>query len=151
MLFRSLIVSMTRRLSDLLAVYVLAREAGLTRMLPEGLVCVLPVVPLFETLDDLEAAPTILQAFMEDAMTRRSLEFGAWNWGRERLPLTQQVMVGYSDSNKDAGIVASQWCLQKAQSGLAGVGRDAGIEIRFFHGRGGTVSRGALECSSAQW
>lgn len=52
----SLIVSMTRRLSDLLVVYVLAREAGLTRMLPEGLVCMLPVVPLFETLDDLEAA-----------------------------------------------------------------------------------------------
>jgi phosphoenolpyruvate carboxylase len=139
----ALIVSMTRRLSDLLIVYVLAREAGLTRMLPEGLVCVLPVVPLFETLDDLEAGPSILGAFLEEPMTRRSLDFLAWNSGRERLPISQQVMVGYSDSNKDSGIFASQWGLQKAQSRLAQLGRDAGVRIRFFHGRGGTVSRGA--------
>ena len=139
----ALIVSMTRRLSDLLALYVLAREAGLTRMLPEGLVCVLPVVPLFETLDDLEAAPAILGTFLEEPMTRRSLDFLAWNWGRERLPVSQQVMVGYSDSNKDSGIFASQWGLQKAQSRLAQLGRDAGVRIKFFHGRGGTVSRGA--------
>jgi phosphoenolpyruvate carboxylase len=139
----ALIVSMTRRLSDLLIVYVLAREAGLTRSLPEGLVCVLPVVPLFETLDDLEAAPSILGAFLEEPMTRRSLDFLSWNWGREKLPITQQVMVGYSDSNKDSGIFASQWGLQKAQSRLAQLGRDTGVRIRFFHGRGGTVSRGA--------
>ncbi len=139
----ALIVSMTRRLSDLLIVYVLAREAGLTRSLPEGLVCVLPVVPLFETLDDLEAAPSILGAFLEEPMTRRSLDFLSWNWGREKLPITQQVMVGYSDSNKDSGIFASQWGLQKAQARLAQLGRDAGVRIRFFHGRGGTVSRGA--------
>jgi phosphoenolpyruvate carboxylase len=139
----SLIVSMTRRLSDLLVVYVLAREAGLTHMRPEGLVCVLPVVPLFETLDDLEAGPSILQSFLEQPMTRRSLDFLAWNGGREKLPLTQQVMVGYSDSNKDSGIFASQWGLQKAQSRLAQLGRDTGVRIRFFHGRGGTVSRGA--------
>lgn len=139
----ALIVSMTRRLSDLLIVYVLAREAGLTRSLPEGLVCVLPVVPLFETLDDLESAPSILGAFLDEPMTRRSLNFLSWNWGREKLPLTQQVMVGYSDSNKDSGIFASQWGLQKAQARLAQLGRDAGVRIRFFHGRGGTVSRGA--------
>ena len=139
----ALIVSMTRRLSDLLVVYLLAREAGLARMLPEGPVCVLPVVPLFETLDDLEAAPSILRAFLEQPMTRRSLDFLAWNQGGERRPLTQQVMVGYSDSNKDAGIFASQWGLQKAQSRLAELGREAGVRIRFFHGRGGTVSRGA--------
>ena len=139
----ALIVSMTRRLSDLLVVYVLAREAGLTRMLPEGLVCMLPVVPLFETLGDLEAGPAILQSFLEQPMTRRSLEFLAWNGGRKKLPLSQQVMVGYSDSNKDSGILASQWGLQKAQSRLARLGRDAGVRIRFFHGRGGTVSRGA--------
>ncbi|MFA7344620.1 MAG: phosphoenolpyruvate carboxylase [Terrimicrobiaceae bacterium] len=139
----ALVVSMTRRVSDLLVVYVLAREAGLTRMLPEGPVCVLPVVPLFETLDDLEAAPSILGAFLEEPMTRRSLDFLAWNQGRERLPVTQQVMVGYSDSNKDSGIFASQWGLQKAQARLARLGRDAGVRIRFFHGRGGTVSRGA--------
>jgi phosphoenolpyruvate carboxylase len=139
----ALIVSMTRRLSDLLVVYVLAREAGLTRMLPEGLVCLLPVVPLFETLDDLEAGPDILQHFFEQPITRRSLEFLAANWGGEKLPRSQQVMLGYSDSNKDSGIFASQWGLQKAQSRIAQLGRDAGIRIRFFHGRGGTVSRGA--------
>ncbi len=139
----SLIISMTRRLSDLLVVYILAREAGLTRMRPEGLVCMLPVVPLFETLDDLEAGSGILQSFLEQPMTRRSLEFLSWNWGREKLPLTQQVMVGYSDSNKDSGIFASQWGLQKAQSNLAKLGRETGVRIRFFHGRGGTVSRGA--------
>lgn len=139
----ALIVSMTRRLSDLLIVYVLAREAGLTRSLPEGLVCVLPVVPLFETLGDLEAAPAILGSFLEQGMTRRSLEFLSWNWGRRKLPLTQQVMVGYSDSNKDSGIFASQWGLQKAQAALAQLGRETGVRIRFFHGRGGTVSRGA--------
>jgi phosphoenolpyruvate carboxylase len=139
----ALIVSMTRRLSDLLVVYVLAREAGLTRTLPDGLVCMLPVVPLFETVGDLEAGPEILGSFLEQPMTRRSLEFLSWNWGREKLPLTQQVMVGYSDSNKDSGIFASQWGLQKAQSKLAQLGRDAGVRIRFFHGRGGTVSRGA--------
>jgi phosphoenolpyruvate carboxylase len=76
-------------------------------------------------------------------MTRRSLKFLSWNWGREPLPTTQQVMVGYSDSNKDSGIFASQWGLQKAQSRLAQLGRDADVRIRFFHGRGGTVSRGA--------
>jgi phosphoenolpyruvate carboxylase len=139
----ALIISMTRRLSDLLIVYVLAREAGLTRRLPEGLVCVLPVVPLFETLDDLEAAPSILGAFLDEPMTRRSLNFLSWNWGREKLELTQQVMVGYSDSNKDSGIFASQWGLQKAQARLGQLGRDTGVRIRFFHGRGGTVSRGA--------
>lgn len=139
----ALIVSMTRRVSDLLLVYVLAREAGLTRALPEGPVCVLPVVPLFETGDDLAAAPGILRAFLEQAYTRRSLEFIAWNWGREPRPITQQVMIGYSDSNKDAGILASQWALQRAQAELARLGRDAGVAIRFFHGRGGTISRGA--------
>lgn len=139
----ALIVSMTRRVSDLLVVYVLAREAGLTRALPEGPVCILPVVPLFETGDDLAAASGILQAFLEQAYTRRSLEFLSWNWGRDRRPLIQQVMIGYSDSNKDAGIIASQWALQRAQAELARLGRDTGVFVRFFHGRGGTISRGA--------
>ena len=138
----SLIVSMTRRLSDLLVVYLLAREAGLLRALPEGLVCVLPVVPLFETIEDLEHGPDMLRAFLEQPVTRRSLALprGARAAAGELL---QQVMVGYSDSNKDGGILASQWALQKAQTRLAQVGHECGVNIRFFHGRGGTVSRGA--------
>lgn len=135
----ALIISMTRRLSDLLVVYVLAREAGLTRNLPDGLACTLPVVPLFETLDDLERAPSILRGFLDHAVTRSSLRLQ----GHDDAPASQQIMLGYSDSNKDAGILASQWALQKAQTALAAVGRECGVTLRFFHGRGGTVSRGA--------
>ena len=135
----ALIVSMTRRLSDLLAVYLLAREAGLTRIMPDGLTCLLPVVPLFETVDDLQRSPAILRSFLEHHVTRSSLRFQQ----KPGQPLVQQVMVGYSDSNKDAGILASQWNLHKGQASLAEVGRETGVAIRFFHGRGGTVSRGA--------
>ncbi len=138
----ALIVSMTRRLSDLLVVYVLAREAGLTLRSPEGLVCLLPVVPLFETADDLEGGPEMLRKFVEQPITRLSLQYHARRAGRPEH-LVQQVMIGYSDSNKDAGILASQWALHIAQSELAEAGRDAGVKVRFFHGRGGTVSRGA--------
>jgi phosphoenolpyruvate carboxylase len=138
----SLIVSMTRRVSDLLAVYVLAREAGLLRLFPEGMVCLLPVVPLLETVEDLERGPEILRAFLEFPVTRASLQFHAARAGRPGQP-RQQVMVGYSDSNKDAGILASQWALQRGQARLSEVGRLAGVRVQFFHGRGGTISRGA--------
>ncbi len=143
----SLIVSMTKRLSDLLVVYILAREAGLVRWTAEGLVSELPVVPLFETLDDLECGPAIVKAFLEHPVTVRSLAFQQ----SERLQVlsrrqsrpVQQVMIGYSDSNKDCGIFASQWALHQSQAELAETGRAAGVKIRFFHGRGGTISRGA--------
>ena len=143
----SLIVSMTKRMSDLLVVYLLAREAGLMKWTPEGLLCELPVVPLFETLDDLERSAGLIDAFLEHPVTKRSLEYH--KSARVQilsLPqemLIQQVMVGYSDSNKDCGILASQWALHKAQSALAETGRKHGTKIRFFHGRGGTISRGA--------
>jgi phosphoenolpyruvate carboxylase len=138
----ALIVSMTRRLSDLLGVYVLAREAGLLRLYPEGMVCLLPVVPLLETVEDLERGPEMLRAFLEFPVTRASLSRHAVRAGRAGR-LLQQVMVGYSDSNKDAGIVASQWALQRGQARLARIGEQAGVQVQFFHGRGGTISRGA--------
>ena len=138
----ALIVSMTRSLSDLLGVYVLAREAGLLRLFPEGMVCLLPVVPLLETVDDLERGPEILRSFLEFPVTRASLEFHARRAADASGP-RQQVMIGYSDSNKDAGIIASQWALQRGQARIAAVGEAAGIPIQFFHGRGGTISRGA--------
>ena len=138
----SLIVSMTRRVSDLLVVYVLAREAGLLRRVGGRMICLLPVVPLLETEADLQEGPDIVLAFLEFPVTRTSLEHHAREAGRPGV-LRQQVMVGYSDSTKDAGILASQWALQKAQARLAAVGRQAGVAIRFFHGRGGTISRGA--------
>jgi phosphoenolpyruvate carboxylase len=138
----ALIVSMTRRLSDLLVVYLLAREAGLLRSFPEGIVCLLPVVPLFETIEDLEGAPKMLRAFLQQTVTRHSLAYHAKQAGRP-TELLQQVMVGYSDSNKDGGILASQWSLQKSQRNLSVIAGEEGIALRFFHGRGGTVSRGA--------
>jgi phosphoenolpyruvate carboxylase len=98
---------------------------------PEGLVCPLPVVPLFETMDDLDRSPGILGVFLQHPLTRRS------------RTASQQVMLGYSDSNKDCGILAAQFALQRAQTALTRVGREQGVELCFFHGRGGTISRGA--------
>lgn len=135
----ALIVSMTRDVSDLLAVYLLAREAGLCRVTPDGLVCQLPVVPLFETIADLERSPIILRDFLAEPMTQRSL---AYQQQDDSSPV-QQVMIGYSDSNKDGGLLASAWQLYRAQAALRAVGDEFGIRVRFFHGRGGSISRGA--------
>ncbi len=144
----SLIVSMTRRLSDLLSVYVLAREAGLVRPMAApaavggpGLACILPVVPLFETIADLEGAAEMVKAFLAHPVTMRSLALQAQLSGLSRPSM--QIMLGYSDSCKDGGILASQWGLHRAQDLLARTASEAGVDVRFFHGRGGTVSRGA--------
>ena len=131
----SLIVSMTRRASDLLGVYLLAREVGLATSGGSGLVCRLPVVPLFETIDDLERSPEILRAFLQHPVTRRSLA------SQDGVAI-QQVVVGYSDSNKDGGILASLWSLYRAEADLVRVGQESAVRIRFLHGRGGTMSRG---------
>ncbi|MEO0509979.1 MAG: phosphoenolpyruvate carboxylase [Verrucomicrobiota bacterium] len=137
----SFIVSMTRSVSDLLAVYLLAREVGLTEMTEEGQYCEIPVVPLLETIEDLENGTDILRDFLAHPVTRRTLAQQQEKNGTKQ-PI-QQVMVGYSDSNKDGGILASQWGLYKAQYALSEVGDDAGVKIRFFHGKGGSISRGA--------
>lgn len=137
----SLIVSMTRSVSDLMMVYLFAREAGLLTERDGGSVCPLPVVPLFETIDDLERSPAILDAYLSHPLVMRSLRAQAEAAG-EPQPI-QQVMVGYSDSNKDGGIWASRWGLYRAQDALAEVGRRHGVKVQFFHGRGGSISRGA--------
>lgn len=137
----ALIISMTRSLSELLVVYLLARETGLTTLTDDGLVCKLPVVPLFETIDDLHHAPEVLDAFLSHPMTQRSLSCLRARDGLD-TPV-QQVMIGYSDSNKDGGIIASLWTLYRGQDALADVGREHDVRVRFFHGRGGTISRGA--------
>lgn len=142
----SLIVSMTRNLSDLLTVFLLAREAGLTRHTEKGQICPLQVVPLFETIEDLEISPEILGRFLDHPFTRRSLDYRMQLNGRTEK--VQQVMIGYSDSNKDGGIMASQWHLFKAESELTATGLKKNVRIRFFHGRGGTISRGA---GPTQW
>ncbi|MFK7906065.1 MAG: phosphoenolpyruvate carboxylase, partial [Chitinophagales bacterium] len=136
----ALIVSMTRTLSDLLAVYLLAREAGLIKQTEAGLVCVLPVVPLFETIGDLQNSHEVLGAFLNHPFTKRSLAYQQKLSGESEM--VQQVMIGYSDSNKDGGILASQWNLFDGERRLANVGREYGVKVRFFHGKGGTISRG---------
>jgi phosphoenolpyruvate carboxylase len=136
-----LIVSMTHGASDLLNVYLLAREAGLVSSTPEGLVSEIAVTPLFETIDDLERAGSVLSEFLAHPMAMRSLRHLQRRDGR-RCPL-QEVMIGYSDSNKDGGILASHWFIRKAQIQLAEAARAAGVDLRFFHGRGGTIGRGA--------
>ena len=144
----SFIVSMTRQVSDLLAVYVLAREAGITYKNSDGqLVCRIPVVPLLETLDDLRNGAEIMDAFLAHPVTQASLPLVQTAANRQgihpSITPVQQVMVGYSDSNKDSGILASQWGLFTAQRAITQVGTKHGVNMQFFHGRGGTISRGA--------
>jgi len=137
----ALIISMTRDVTDLLAVYLLAKEAGLLRHEDGSMICPLPVVPLFETIEDLQASESILAEFLQHPITRASLRWRQKQQKSDR-PI-QQVMVGYSDSNKSGGIMASQWELHKAQARMGALGDKLGLAIRFFHGRGGTISRGA--------
>jgi len=127
------IVSMTTEPDDLLRVLLLARETGLMDLAAEPPQSRLDVVPLFETLDDLERAPAVMRTLLDDVVYRRQLSAR----GNQ-----QEVMIGYSDSGKDAGILASSWALYQVQEALAEVFRDAGVELTLFHGRGGSVGRG---------
>jgi phosphoenolpyruvate carboxylase len=129
------VLSMARGASDVLAVQFLARRAGLVEVNDEGR-CTenrLGVSPLFETVDDLEEAPKVLGTLLEDPYYRSAL--------KQRGDL-QEIMLGYSDSGKDAGYVTSNWALYKAQRALSAVAREHGVRLRLFHGRGGTVGRG---------
>ena len=127
------IVSMTRSAEDLLKVMLLALEAGLLNLAAAKPVSRLDVVPLFETVDDLERAPEVMRSLFDDPVYSRQLEAR----GRK-----QEIMIGYSDSGKDAGMIAASWGLYRAQESLAEVCDDAGVELRLFHGRGGSVGRG---------
>lgn len=122
----SFIVSMTRNLSDLLVVYLLMRE---TQLLNTNI----RVVPLLETIQDLNNGPEILSKFLQHPVTAARTE---------RLGYKQEVMLGYSDSNKDGGTIASKWNVYKAEKELTAVGKENETEIYFFHGTGGTISRG---------
>jgi len=137
----SLIVSMTRKVEDLFTLYLLAREAGLFVKTDQGPACLLPIVPLFETIDDLKLAPEILREFLAHPVTQNTFKLQMKQKGYTR-PVAE-VMIGYSDSNKDGGILASQWNLYEAQYKLSEIGRKLGVDIRFFHGKGGSISRGA--------
>lgn len=129
----SYIVSMAHAASDLYEVLVLLREVGLWHRDEHGVTCPIDVAPLFETVDDLAGAKAVLEGMFEDPAYVGQLE------ARGRF---QEIMLGYSDSNKDGGYWAANWRLQVAQDELARTCRNAGVEFRFFHGRGGTVARG---------
>jgi phosphoenolpyruvate carboxylase len=126
------IISMTQGPDDVLSALALARRAGLKAADDDGIVP-LDVAPLLETVEDLQAGPAILEQLFASPTYRRHLE----NRGQRQV-----VMVGYSDSNKDSGITAARWSLYEAQRALVETGRRHGITVHFFHGRGGTVSRG---------
>ena len=131
------IISMARSLADVLAVLALARHGGFVNA--SGQVP-LDIAPLFETIDDLRQAPETLRQLLDDAVYRQHLAArGDQQW----------VMLGYSDSGKDGGTLASRWSLQRAQGELLDVARAAGINLAFFHGRGGSASRGGARITSA--
>ncbi|MGH6866182.1 MAG: phosphoenolpyruvate carboxylase, partial [Methyloceanibacter sp.] len=138
--FGTFILSMTRSVDDILGAYLLAKEGGLFLDAAGTEICALPIVPLFETIADLRAAPAIMREALAIPLIRRSTH---WQGG------LQEVMIGYSDSNKDGGFVASNWELAKAQVNLTRVGVEAGTPIAFFHGRGGSVSRGGAPTGRA--
>ena len=129
---RQYVISKTASVSDLLEVAVLLKEAGLVTpgAAPSSQV---QIVPLFETIADLRAAPETMRAWFAVPEARALVA---------SLGDVQEVMLGYSDSNKDGGYVTSNWELYKAETELVGVFREAGVRLRFFHGRGGTVGRG---------
>lgn len=174
----SYIVSMTHDVSDMLEVLLLFKETGLYRPANAGRLAEseLDLVPLFETIDDLERGPALLGAMLDHGAYRAHLEARArgvagGNRGEEGregeevggsarsadLPLGsdagsglfQEVMLGYSDSNKDGGYLMANTALHAAQDTLSAVCRERGVDFRFFHGRGGTVGRGGGRANRA--
>lgn len=129
-IFQTYIISTTSQVSDLLAVLLFCRDAGLYQ---PGQHSQLNIVPLFETGDDLQRAPVLLNELLQLPVYREHLVL------RDNL---QEVMLGYSDSNKEGGFVAANWALYRAQVELTAVTERHGARLRLFHGRGGAVGRG---------
>ncbi|MFL6096141.1 MAG: phosphoenolpyruvate carboxylase, partial [Blastococcus sp.] len=133
------VISMCESVSDVLEVAVLLKEVGLldpgapSDPAHPGPTCSVGISPLFETIDDLQAAGTTLTAMLDQPLYRSLLA------SRGDM---QEVMLGYSDSNKDGGYLAANWALYRAELDLVEVTRTEGIRLRLFHGRGGTVGRG---------
>jgi phosphoenolpyruvate carboxylase len=128
------VISMTTRPSDVMTVLLFLKTVGLVKANPEGTVrSCMQVAPLLETVDDLRGAPALLDRLFSIPVYRAHLR---------SLGDVQEIMLGYSDSNKDGGIVTSNWELYKAQQALWDVARRHGVSLSLFHGRGGSVGRG---------
>ncbi|WKT00613.1 phosphoenolpyruvate carboxylase [Gallibacterium salpingitidis] len=123
------IISMARTASDVLAVHLLLKEAGIKYALP--------VVPLFETLDDLDRSHSVMQQLFDIG------------WYRGIINNKQMIMIGYSDSAKDAGMMAASWAQYRAQEALVQLCEERHIELTLFHGRGGTIGRGGAPAHAA--
>ncbi|EOX1555062.1 phosphoenolpyruvate carboxylase [Vibrio cholerae] len=127
--FGAYVISMARTASDVLAVHLLLQEAGCPYRMD--------VCPLFETLDDLNNAESVIRQLMNIDLYRGFIQNH------------QMVMIGYSDSAKDAGVMAAGWAQYRAMEALVKVGEEAGIELTLFHGRGGTIGRGGAPAHAA--
>ncbi|MDE2731736.1 MAG: phosphoenolpyruvate carboxylase [Bacteroidota bacterium] len=136
----SYVVSMTHETSHILEVLLLAKESGIWQLVDGEVRSPLDVVPLFETVEDLHRADTLLRDLFVHPTYRRHLDC------RQGL---QEIMLGYSDSNKDGGYWMANWALHEAQGSIARICREHGVELRFFHGRGGTVGRGGGRAGQA--
>ncbi len=138
--FGSFVLSMTREVADVLGAYLLAKEGGLFADEAGTESSTLAIVPLFETIEDLHRAPAMMRELLNIPVVRRTVR---------ALGGTQEIMIGYSDSNKDGGFFSSNWELFKAQARLTRVGEELGVPVAFFHGRGGSVSRGGAPLGRA--
>jgi phosphoenolpyruvate carboxylase len=138
------VISMNRDVSDILEVMLLAKESGLYD--PATGITSLQVVPLFETVEDLKKAPIVMQSLFELPLYRSALTGGYQPTPDTAIPGLvpdlQEVMLGYSDSNKDAGFLSSNWEIHKAQKALQSIAEKYTVKLRIFHGRGGSVGRG---------
>jgi len=132
----SYLISMTQGASDILEVMVFAKEAGLFRRCKDGRVTsTLQAVPLFETIGDLHAAPAIMKTLFELPLYRECLA---------AMGNLHEIMLGYSDSNKDGGMVTANWELRVALKDLTQTAKAYGVRLKFFHGRGGALGRGGM-------
>lgn len=145
---RSFVISMTHDVSDVLEVMLLMKEAGLLQVerQGDGKVAVkgtVHIVPLLETIDDLSRGAGLVGAILDEPLYRAMIE-GLKPAGLAALldqPM-QEIMLGYSDSNKDGGFLMANMCLDRAQRAIAHEVTSRGLQLRFFHGRGGTIGRG---------
>ena len=132
---RTYVISMSHTVSDLLEVLLLAKEAGLVD--PQAPRSDLLVVPLFETVEDLKAAPAVMERLFSEPFYRQLIT----SLSPSGRPL-QELMLGYSDSNKDSGFLSSNWEIHQAQIALQQLATRHDVSLRIFHGRGGSVGRG---------